>query len=94
MSQSEPPPDGGWRRRNAALLVGSAGLMLASSVVVGVAIGYLLDRWLGTRYLVIVFAVLGVIAGFVEMIRAIARAGELEAEADREQRERAEPRER
>ncbi len=61
--------------RNAATLATGA-LTLATSVVVGVAMGYGLDRWLGTRWFVIVFAILGVIAGFVELIRAVVRAGE------------------
>lgn len=46
------------------------GLELVSALVVGVAIGYLLDRWLGTRpWLLILFFVLGSAAGLLNVFR-------------------------
>jgi ATP synthase protein I len=43
--------------------------LLPSTTFVGYAIGYLLDKWLGTTYLYLVFLILGIIAGFVQLIR-------------------------
>ena len=46
------------------------GLELVSALVVGVAIGYLLDRWLGTKpWLLILFFVLGSAAGLLNVFR-------------------------
>lgn len=45
--------------------------MLPASTFVGYAIGYGLDRWLGTRYLNIVFLILGIVAGFVQLVRQL-----------------------
>ena len=45
--------------------------MLPACTFVGYAIGYGLDRWLGTTYLQIVFLILGIVAGFVQLIRQL-----------------------
>ena len=45
--------------------------MLPACTFVGYAIGYGLDHWLGTHYLNIVFLILGIIAGFVQLIRQL-----------------------
>ncbi len=43
---------------------------LVSSLIVGVGIGYALDYWLGTTpWLIIVFFILGSIAGILNMVR-------------------------
>lgn len=43
------------------------------TTVVGTAIGWQLDRWLGTKpWLLIVFMLLGVAAGFMSLFRAVA----------------------
>lgn len=41
------------------------------SVAVGYFLGHLLDRWLGTSFLYIVFLLLGIGAGFVQLIRQV-----------------------
>ena len=50
---------------------------LAISLPVSVALGYflgrLLDRWLGTSFLYIVFLLLGIAAGFVQLIRQVSK---------------------
>lgn len=54
------------------------GLNLVSATFVGLAIGYWLDRWLGTSpWLLLVFLVLGIVAGFrnvLQEVRKIQRA--------------------
>lgn len=52
----------------------SIGLMLPSSIVVGLFFGTLLDRWLGTGpWLLLVFTVLGVVSGILSLFRALNR---------------------
>ncbi len=71
------------RARQAEGGVGSAlgmawrvGLELVSALVVGVAIGYLLDRWLGTKpWLLILFFVLGSAAGLLNVFRLMSGLG-------------------
>ena len=45
--------------------------MLPASTFAGYFIGYVLDRWLGTQYLKIVFLILGIVAGFVQLVRQL-----------------------
>ena len=45
--------------------------LLPASTFVGYFIGYGLDSWLGTHYLNIVFLILGIVAGFVQLIRQL-----------------------
>ena len=48
----------------------SVGIMFPASIAVGVAIGYFLDRWLNTApYLLIVFTLYGIAAGFRNLLR-------------------------
>ena len=48
------------------------GVELVAAVVVGVVIGHLLDRWLGTGpWLMVVFFFLGSAAGFLNVYRAV-----------------------
>ena len=51
----------------------SLGLLLPASTIVGLAIGYYLDKAFGTTWLQIVFLILGSVAGFVGLIRQITR---------------------
>ena len=46
---------------------------LPAGVVGGYAIGYVLDGWLHTTYLKMVFLILGIAAGFAELIRLLLR---------------------
>lgn len=48
-------------------------LMLPVATLVGYGIGYLLDRFFHTTFLRIVFLVLGVVSGFVQVIRQLTR---------------------
>jgi F0F1-type ATP synthase assembly protein I len=58
--------------RNAWIAIGRySGLafILPVSAVVGYIIGYLLDKAFGTHFLYLVFLVLGIVAGFVQLLR-------------------------
>lgn len=49
---------------------GSVGIHLVSATFVGLAIGYYLDKWLGTRpWFIIIFLILGIITGFRDLVR-------------------------
>jgi ATP synthase protein I len=51
----------------------SLAFLLPVATFVGYAIGYLLDRWLGTTYLYIPGLILGIAAGFVQLVRQLQR---------------------
>lgn len=61
-------------RRLAAL--SSLGLMLPSSIAVGLFLGYILDNLLGTDpWLLIIFTLFGVASGFLGLFRGLKRYG-------------------
>jgi ATP synthase protein I len=43
--------------------------ILPCTIFVGYAIGYFLDKWLGTAYLYMVFLLIGIAAGLYQVIR-------------------------
>lgn len=45
--------------------------ILPACVFIGYLIGYFLDKWLGTHFLYLVFLLLGIAAGFIELIREV-----------------------
>jgi F0F1-type ATP synthase assembly protein I len=47
--------------------------LLPVTAVVGYFMGYLLDKAFGTHFLYIVFLLLGIAAGFVQLIRVLLR---------------------
>jgi F0F1-type ATP synthase assembly protein I len=49
-------------------------MTLPAATVVGWLIGYLLDRWLHTTWLYLAGLLLGIAAGFVELIRTVTKA--------------------
>ena len=70
-------PEGSADNPYRSLALVSIGMLLVIATLIGAGIGYALDRWLGTSpWLMIVFLVLGMVAGFVEMLRMISRYGE------------------
>ncbi len=46
-------------------------LVLPAATVVGWIIGVLLDRWLHTRWLFLVGLLVGIAAGFIELVRTV-----------------------
>ena len=50
--------------------------VLPAATIVGYGIGYLLDRALGTHFLNIVFLLLGIAAGFLQIIRKVTKDSE------------------
>lgn len=51
----------------------SLAMMLPAATFVGYVIGYLLDQWLGTTYLKIVFLLLGIASGMTHLIRELTK---------------------
>ena len=50
----------------------SLGLMLPSSIAVGLFFGYVLDKWLRTEpWLLIIFTLLGVVSGLLSLCRGL-----------------------
>ncbi len=51
----------------------SLAFLLPTTTFIGYAIGYFLDKAFHTHYLYIVFLILGIAAGFIELIRQLMR---------------------
>ncbi|OFV98735.1 MAG: hypothetical protein A3H28_12360 [Acidobacteria bacterium RIFCSPLOWO2_02_FULL_61_28] len=51
----------------------SLGIMLPAATVTGYFLGVLLDHWFHTSFLTIVFLLIGIVAGFIEVIRVVSR---------------------
>lgn len=52
------------------------GVEIVAALIVGVAIGYFLDRWLGTKpWFLLLFFVLGSAAGFMNVFRVVGGLG-------------------
>ncbi|MBM3460321.1 MAG: AtpZ/AtpI family protein [Armatimonadetes bacterium] len=78
----------GFQGIKAAALLSGIGLTLAIAVGIGVGLGYLADQWWKTNGVaVIVGAIVGIIAGFKQMLRIVQDAMRLEEAAERRRRE-------
>ena len=56
--------------------LGTMGIAMVAAVAIGLAVGYWLDKWLGTGpWLTMLFALLGIVAGFLNMVRDVKRFG-------------------
>lgn len=63
------------KRAYNALNASSVGLEMGLSVVIGLVVGYYMDRWLGTEpWLMLLWLVFGLVAGFRGVMRAVHRA--------------------
>jgi ATP synthase protein I len=71
------------KRAYNALSASSVGLELGIAVGLGLAAGWFLDKWLGTEpWMLLSWMVLGLVAGFRGVFRAIARADRAAAEEE------------
>jgi ATP synthase protein I len=62
-----------WRQLAA---LSALGITLSVSIAIGAAIGIALDRWLGTSpWLMILFFVFGIAAGFTNLLKDLKRWG-------------------
>ena len=50
--------------------------VLPAATIVGYGIGYLLDQAMGTHFLYIVFLLIGIAAGFLQIIRKVTKNSE------------------
>jgi len=70
-----PPPDERDPQKRSFLVLAARysalALALPASTFVGWIIGTLLDKWLHTTWLYLVGLIVGSVAGFVELIRAV-----------------------
>lgn len=59
------------------------GIHLVSGVIVGMAMGYYLDKFFDTKpWLTLLFLIFGIVAGYRNMFREMGRIQRKEAEAD------------
>lgn len=78
MPSNEPPKSDEGKGKSSlsqAASYAQLGLIFPAATFVGWLIGVGLDHWLHTTWLYIVGLILGVIAGFVELIRIVSRNG-------------------
>lgn len=64
------------KEKNWVAMIGeytSLGFLLPVSTLVGYVIGYLLDKLFHTHFLYIPFLILGIVSGFVQLIRQLQR---------------------
>ncbi len=76
MAEGEPRKDEGAEERAAArgsALAYGAGLSIFFSVLTCMGLGWALDRWLGTGWLMVAGIVLGAAVGFYQFIRIMSR---------------------
>lgn len=64
-------------------LASMMGIHLVSGVIVGMGMGYYLDKTFGTKpWLMLLFLIFGIVAGYKNMFREMQRIQKKEAEAD------------
>ncbi len=69
MTSPEKPSRAGFR---SLAELSSLGLILPSSIAVGLFMGYLLDKWLGTKpWFLLIFTVLGIVSGLLSLFRGL-----------------------
>lgn len=75
-SDPKPRPEDSPRKENFWVQAGRYGqlaFILPAALVVGWLIGAALDRWLHTTWLYLAGILLGIAAGFIELIRTVLR---------------------
>jgi ATP synthase protein I len=76
MPPADPDPQNSDQKKNFLLQLArysQLAFIFPAAVVVGWLVGAALDRWLHTSWLYLAGLVLGIVAGFVELIRTVSR---------------------
>lgn len=69
---------------NNLLRASLVGIHLVTATFVGLAVGYYLDKWLGTKpWLTMIFLLLGIVAGFKNMYQEVKHIQHSEAKKDK-----------
>ena len=69
---------GPWRRIGA---LANLGVTMVAATAIGLAFGYQLDKWLNTSpWLMILFLLFGIAAGFINVFREASRGNEKEGD--------------
>ena len=66
-----PGEDKSWMRKFGEY--SQLAFLLPAHIVAGLIIGYLLDRWLGTTWLYMVFLLLGIAGGLMQTVKFVQR---------------------
>jgi F0F1-type ATP synthase assembly protein I len=66
-------------------MLSTIGLTMVFSIAIAIGIGLLLDRWLHKPWIIMVCALLGIVAGFQQMIRTVMQANAEEEKLEREE---------
>lgn len=70
--------------RDSLLRASLLGIHLVATTFVGLAVGYFLDRWLGTTpWLTMLFLVLGIVAGFKNMFEEVKKIQKKDEQAEK-----------
>lgn len=74
-----------------ALYFSYLGILFAACIAIGALSGYYLDKWLGTKpWLFLAFLLLGIVSGFINVIREVLKEARKEEREDKEKRKKAE----
>jgi F0F1-type ATP synthase assembly protein I len=76
MTPSTPPRDDNSPKKNPLLQIArysQLAVIFPAALVVGWLLGAALDKWLHTTWLYLAGIILGIIAGFVELIRTVSK---------------------
>jgi len=66
-------------------ILATAGIQIVVSILIGFAMGLWLDRWLGTKpWMMLLFIMFGVAAGFLNVYRIIVNSGVAELDDEDE----------
>lgn len=84
----KPPKNSGSLFSGPAARASVMGLHFVSGLLVGGGVGYMLDQWLGTRFLLWIFLPLGIAAGFMNVYRDAKRLMREQDELDAANRTR------
>jgi len=79
MPPSTPPRDENSPKKNPLLQIArysQLAVIFPAALVVGWLVGAALDKWLHTTWLYLAGIILGILAGFVELIRTVSRDSE------------------